>query len=1034
MSQLTAAEKIVLRDPNGQYTNLYLAKFEPRILFQAQINDASILKGAKVITFDNVITGSYTNLVAGQSVYIGSTQGGLDIGRVRLRSVTASTLTVAVDDSIFYADNQYLTVREFYEIWPVFPFIDLNTGTKVGTEYKDWDIAYSDQNVNFDPIIIMGPDFAGFYEASIALTGVYFTATGTYTVDSSTISSYSWNFPAGCSITGSTSGTPGNVTFPSAGMYTVQLSVTSSAGKTATAHRHIMILNRHNGDDTVAPALNYENISDWEFEEITTDNINGAIAKVIVRNRADEFRDGDLVVIFSEDFYQGSLQSFGGYPGRSNVLFVGYVDKAESEYDAFISKTTFILKGSASYLQNKEMFAIIQIDTQGTPASWREIKNLTINKSLIHYIRWHSTLLNVKDFRKIATAEGAYCEDIIEFQKGELLNNITGFMQQKVLGFCSSDRQGSFRTEIDLQLILTGSRPASVMTLQEGDWLDSTKISEEIENNVSNILLGGIGYDPSVAAWNTGVPLLSRAPGQWPAYVGKTQNVSGLTMPANGQSTLNNISGLYYAKVNNATPELQLEMSYNMGNIDMFPQEFYDFNISGTANLSRGFNWKPKRIIPRKETIKLDKFVLRQTITFEPETYGPPGDTIVIPTTIPGGDCTDCTTPPPCDCATNSNCEGCPPIIGVGDGNTVYVATYNKLARTRNFLSASPNWTDITNVSLPDSIQAFCLYSYDPVNVAFVVTASTVYLVTDLNTNSPTFTSLITNVTAGCTEFQCVNSPICDPTVLWLGWVNIAQTGATRVVFDVASKTRTSFSSVNVGGNVAGNYARRIIGSFTDGTQAWIGTTRGAAYHGFSQRGLLSTLSFSGSLTTSEKYIITGDIDLYDFDAAYPDNGTTMWLAKPLGGITYMKSTDGGTTFTVKTSVAISGAIDLNDRGRLNINIGTNSLDDVTLGKAPGDTESLAVITRTANGGTSFTTPLSSSAVTGGNFPGMLAVGRWPYNVLVVYFLGNSIYYTGDMFATGPVDKIGDWVSVLGTFPIHDPNGPVNIIPLWLAY
>jgi len=432
MTQLTATQLLHVRDTNQQYTRLYLAKFEPNIVFQGQINDATILKGAKIITFDNVVTGSYTNINLGQSVYVGNAPKGSDLGRVRARSATATQLTVAVDDQIQYADNKYITVKDFYEIWPIFPFVSLNTGTLIPTFYKDWDITYSDQNINFDPVIIMGPDYANFYD-NVIVDGVAFTATGSYTLDGSTISSYAWTFPAGCSITGSSLGTPPNVVFPSAGMYTVKLTVTASNGKTATAYRHIALLNRATGNRFQPPAQSYEDISDWEFGEITQDNIAGALAKITVRNRANEFNDGDLVIIFAEDYYRGAQESWGGYPGRENIVFVGYVDKAESTYDAFTSQTDFILKGSAAYLQNKQMFSVQVQDTQGTPADWTYIKDLTINKGINHYVRWHSTLLNVKDFNKLTTGQGDYREDVIQFQKGEILSNITNFMQQKLL-------------------------------------------------------------------------------------------------------------------------------------------------------------------------------------------------------------------------------------------------------------------------------------------------------------------------------------------------------------------------------------------------------------------------------------------------------------------------------------------------------------------------------------------------------------------------------------------------------------------------
>jgi hypothetical protein len=1061
MTTLTQSQLNTIRDPNGQYTNLYLAKFEPRILMQAQINDANIVKGAQVITFDNVITGSYTNLTAGQSVYIGSTQGGYDIGRVRLRSITSTQLTVAVDDGIFYADNQYITVREFYEIWPVFPFTSLNTGTKVPTFYKDWDITYSDQNVNFDPVIIMGPDFAGFYDtltgSSFYAGSIFFSATGSYTVDGSTISSYSWNFPAGCTITGSTLGTPGNVGFSGPGMYVVRCAVTASNGKTAIAYRHILLLNHHYGPPEGDPILNYEEISDWEFGQLTTDNINGAIANITVRSRANEFKDGDLVIIFREDYYAGGvLQSFGGFPGRENILFVGYIDKADTTYDSFISKTDFILKGTASYLQNKEMFSVQVQDTQGSPADWTYIKNMTIQKALIHYMRWHSTLLSVKDFNALTTAQGSYHEDVIIFQKGEILSNLTNFMQQKLMGFISSDRQGEFFTEIDLQILVTGSRPASVMTLQEGDWLGETKISEIIENPISNVLVGGIAYDPTVTAYLTGVPLLSRAPGQWQSYVGKSQNVSGLTISSAGQTEVNQISGLYYAKENNDTPDVELDLAYNMPNIDIYPQSFYDFNISGTAQVYRGFNWKPKRLIPRKETIKLDKFVLRQIITFETETYGPPGDTVIIPVTVPGGDCTDCGTPPPCDCVKNPSCDGCPPIVGVGDKNSVFAVSNNIIGFTQNFLSVSPHWVDKTNGL--SGMKDFILDPWNPVNIAYCVAAGggAIYKTTNLQSNPPTWTSILTpsSISPNCDQFYRVVATIqSNGFITVLGSLDSA--GIKRPVVYHSSDGGVSWSGYDFGAIATAQTGFPAqVGCFAisqnNVNNIYVGTGNGTG------RLWRST---NGGVSFSIFYVVGGFYPPYDIQIPFIAGSSTDDIIFVGGGRdsttdAYIKySSNAGGSFSDVSPTIVHGSYtdgigvpDPNVNNRQMVSyvgssstlflLGTRSTD-----KRGGYEEPHLLVTTDA--GATWTLAHSFTGSQGSGNGYVTNIGLWPYDSNSVFALGNNddgyILYSTDGGVTF-TDKIGDWVSVFGanTQP-GNHNGVTNqgrrmIVPIWLAY
>jgi len=1085
MTVLTPTQLTTVRDTNGQYTNLYLTKFEPRILMQAQINDANIVKGAQVITFNNVITGSYTNLAAGQSVYIGSSQGGNDIGRVRLRSVTSTTLTVAVDDAIFYANGQYITVREFYEIWPVFPFASLNTGTLVPTIYKDWDITYSDQNVNFDPIIIMGPDFAGFYDT---LTGnafygsnIFFSATGSYTVDGSTISSYSWNFPTACTITGSTSGTPGNVQFTAPGMYVVRCAVTASNGKTAVSYRHIALLNRHFGPIDSSVTSSYEEIADWEFGQISTDHINGAIANISVRNRADEFKDGDLVIIFREDYYSNMLQSFGGYPGRENILFVGYVDKADTTYDTFISKTDFILKGSAAYLQNKEMFSVQIQDTQGTPSDWRYIKNTTIQKALIHYVRWHSTLLNVKDFNKLTnTSQGDYHEDVILFQKGEILSNLTSFMQGKLFGFISSDRQGEFFTEIDLQMIVTGSRPASIMTFQEGDWLGDTKISEIVEQPVSNVLLGGVAYDPTTTYYITGVPLLSRAPGQWQTYVGKSQNVSGITLSSLGQTEINQISGLYYAKVNNESPDLQLDLSYNMLNIDMYPQSFYDFNISGTAVVYRGFNWKPKRLIPRKETIKLDKFVLRQIITFETETSGPPGDSVIIPTSVPNGDCTDCVPPKPCDCVTNPSCDGCPPPVGVGDKNTVYVVTQALIGRSRDFLNSSPTWSAVPTSGVSGIFRDFILDPWNPVNGAFLVTSTGIWMSTDLNSAS-TWTQILAsgsgypnwNTGGSVTIAQCFrivatiqnqnlfyamlsdgSSNVVIAVIQISGGIVTIYCNQTGIDAALGGSASVAFSiSQNKGyqpipyPNQANSSGNVYFGGL--GKQLYVSGNGGVT---FTPRAIQATTDFYAPLDIQVPYVYGSSDDGLIYVGGGRSSTTEAYILKSSSKFSTYGNNISPTTVhgSYPDGVGCEDGISKSNRNMVAHAQDGNKM--YILGTQSRDSRGYEEphLLYTSDAGATWTLKHSFVGTLGSGDGFVNCLGLWPYNENVVYVLGNqdgfnngdgSILYSEDGGVTF-IDKIGNWTTTFGAktqpgwkdSPANVHNARVMIVPVWLAY
>src|SRR3972149_5851791 len=140
-------------------TRLWLSVFRPQVVFATQINQAGIAKGARDITVTG-ISGSSLSALSGMTVYIGTTQGGKELGRIRLRSATASQLVLA-ENSITWVNGWFRPVVRYFEPWGVFPRIILD-GNNNPVFYKDWDIAYTDQNHKMDPVICMGPNHAGF--------------------------------------------------------------------------------------------------------------------------------------------------------------------------------------------------------------------------------------------------------------------------------------------------------------------------------------------------------------------------------------------------------------------------------------------------------------------------------------------------------------------------------------------------------------------------------------------------------------------------------------------------------------------------------------------------------------------------------------------------------------------------------------------------------------------------------------------------------------------------------------------------------
>lgn len=144
--RLTNQQLAILRQ-KPQSTHLYLSIFQPVAIFKAQVNNASATRGDRVITFDSVTLGLYTYIQNGMTMWVGSTPGANDIGKVRVRSATSTQITVSENSNIAWADNLYLTVFRYWELWPVYPRIIQDPANAENVIfYKDYDIAYSNQN------------------------------------------------------------------------------------------------------------------------------------------------------------------------------------------------------------------------------------------------------------------------------------------------------------------------------------------------------------------------------------------------------------------------------------------------------------------------------------------------------------------------------------------------------------------------------------------------------------------------------------------------------------------------------------------------------------------------------------------------------------------------------------------------------------------------------------------------------------------------------------------------------------------------
>src|SRR5688572_23866379 len=341
----TPAQLNLLRT-RPQSSRLYLSVFQPTTIFQAQVNNSSIAKGARVIPYDSVTAGSWTAIESNFSAYIGSTPGASDLGRIRVRSATSSELTVAENSNIPWADNLYITVVRFVQLDPIYPRIIQNPADEEDVIfYKDWDIPYTNQNRVLGTFVNMGSDRAAFVGEQLN-----YTSTGTYNMLGSSLS-YFWHFEGG-TPSGSTSAHPGLVSYNSTGHFLTRLIVSGSAGESDVSYRTVSIYDRP-WEGSSTPVLL------WEMGSLNGSRDEAGYKATFTIHENIDVKENAVVVLFSDDWYGSTNQSIGGnYSGGEKIFFVGRILADSINYDYQHSTVSFDASSLTEVMKSALAFSV----------------------------------------------------------------------------------------------------------------------------------------------------------------------------------------------------------------------------------------------------------------------------------------------------------------------------------------------------------------------------------------------------------------------------------------------------------------------------------------------------------------------------------------------------------------------------------------------------------------------------------------------------------------------------------------------------
>ena len=606
MPALSSAQKAILRT-HPHKAKVYLAVLQPQEMMRAQISDATVTRGTVTFTV-TISTGSAAACLAGMSLWVSSANDGTqNNGRVRLRSVVSGgsvTVTVAENDDIDWTNGWYISVRRIFEFWPVYPRELYDSVTDTITSYKDYDIAFTDQTDDLNPVPVMGPHACAFIDSVSGVATVAFDGSGSYCLGDS-IATYAWTFEDGTPATSAVA-TPGNVTWDTPGEYLVSLTVTAANGKTSVGYRHVFIYDRADNQPIKDFAVKSSRATlngggwDWKFE-------------VFEDAGQPEFPDGSLCMLFAEAWYGSTAKAFGmNSAGRHNIRGVGWIVGESVTKTSDASSVLFDVAGLAGKMQESDQFPTTVEYAASSPATWHEMTTLDSEKALFYYVYWHSTLCAMADFWLPSQLHAGYVWGPFKIQAQDFAGGSIPNEVKKLAEECffttGTDRQGVFYVDYNVHMLpTTGYATAfrddvpTVIDLTTADIIDDIKITREPLSNVNFVDFNGVAFDGSTAE-----PVISYAPGDAPSYFGSARPSQRHVLdPSSFQDKGNVLAGLQLAWDNNEFPRVQFKCAGDYSIVDVLPRERIQLTLSSSDN-RRGLSWASKNFLVNSITERYD--------------------------------------------------------------------------------------------------------------------------------------------------------------------------------------------------------------------------------------------------------------------------------------------------------------------------------------------------------------------------------------------------------------------------------------------
>jgi hypothetical protein len=783
-----------------QRATWYLCVHRPGSLVSARLDAAPVSYPVSAISINSLV-GSSELTDDHQTIWIGTTAGGSQKGRIRLRKAMTATSLLYVSEAgsglVNWATNDYVTVMNEFAAWTKHPRYDTATSQWL----IDYDEAYDDQLENYGPLIKMSVPFVGFLEGG-AVTASFLGASTNF-LDGATFDSASWVLP-GALTTPSSLGTitdPIVHTFTNSfvnGTYTT-LKVVDSTGASNKSKRLAFVF-----DDRTQPHR-------VEFGQVTGGLRTGGYEtelRVLSNATSATFPDMAEVLIFEEASFGTVGSSIGGNsPFRANVVMRGWIIGDTVRVNPFHGDVSFRIRTIDGIMRETYSYDTFLANASAFPSgsNWIGASSLTIDRAAIHLLKHRSTVGDLVDFN---LASGIAMTESIAFQSlpaGNWWDQLTiNYGEKGLAGYVSADMQSNIFASLDAQISGTSANLPVAMHIARQDRRDQVVIDRMPIEKLAEVQV----YSVTGATEDTASRIGALSPGDVKGYFGGLrEHARGLFLSS--QDLAITWAGNMRAKGNNPYPKTIVPLAGNY-RIDSVPQMRITMSLSSTDN-PREISWNDETFLPYETRLTYDSragMVLSE-IEMEKVVQGIGGSAITVPLVTVAPSDEPPSTPPPPD----------PPLPQPGSGfGSVYVATNERIGRTRDFSQSSPVWTTIgtSQATFGGCINDFILDPWRPKTTAYAMTVAGLYRSSTMTDNSPSWSLVLSaaEIATGCGRALGAASGTCHRV---MGSIN--EDGYVAVSMGMTDNTRYYAHSHDNGAT----WTFALVGNGADGAVRYAG-------------------------------------------------------------------------------------------------------------------------------------------------------------------------------------------------------------------